>query len=247
MKLQDVPRKAIDKSRRVGARWFGRDDVSWERVAKRSDLARLGTAYGGWVVPLDSLSSVSVCYCVGCGEDISFDLGLIERLGCDVFAFDPTPEAVAYVSRVASGNDHYRFSALGLWDKDEVLRFYVPSNPDHVSHSLLNLQKTEAFIEVPVDRLSHIMQRNGHPRIDLLKLDVEGAEYKVIDSLVEDRLDIGVICVEYDELHHALDGAYRARVAASIRKLLAFGYALVSVDGKANYTFIKVGNPSSLH
>lgn len=40
---------------------------------------RLGSKYGGWIVPATLVRPDSVCYCVGVGEDISFDLALIER------------------------------------------------------------------------------------------------------------------------------------------------------------------------
>ena len=40
-----------------------------------TELERLGTDYGGWIVPQNMhLSSDSVMYSAGVGEDISFDL-----------------------------------------------------------------------------------------------------------------------------------------------------------------------------
>ena len=38
----------------------------------------------------------------GVGEDASFDLGIIERFGCSVFAFDPTPRAIAFAEPIAA-------------------------------------------------------------------------------------------------------------------------------------------------
>jgi hypothetical protein len=36
-------------------------------------LLRLGTTYGGWIIPVDAgLTADSICYCAGAGEDISF-------------------------------------------------------------------------------------------------------------------------------------------------------------------------------
>jgi hypothetical protein len=50
-----------------------------QRIRSRDDLVRLGSKYGGWIVPATLVRPDSVCYCVGVGEDISFDLALIER------------------------------------------------------------------------------------------------------------------------------------------------------------------------
>ena len=37
---------------------------------RRDDLRRLGTVYGGYYVPMALLSSSSVCYSAGVGEDV---------------------------------------------------------------------------------------------------------------------------------------------------------------------------------
>jgi len=221
---------------------LGRDRTTRVRIRQRDDLVEVGSEYGGWVIPESLFDKDSVCYCVGCGEDITFDMGIIERFGCDVFAYDPTPRAVAHVQKTAGDNPKYHFSELGLWDKKETLKFYVPQNPGHVSHSLLNLQQTADYISVPVDRLSAVMQANGHDRIDLLKIDIEGAEYKVLESVVEDNLNIGVICVEYDECYHQLDQDYKSRIRNSVNRLIAAGYSLVCAQGNGNYTLVK--NPT---
>src|SRR5579863_1766311 len=113
----------------------GRDPITHQALTRRADMRTIGTRYGGWSIPANLLNAGSICYCVGCGEDISFDLGLIDRFRCDVYAFDPTPRAIEHVRRHAADNPRYRFSALGLWDKQERLKFYAPSNPNDVSHS----------------------------------------------------------------------------------------------------------------
>ncbi|AOX03493.1 hypothetical protein BJP34_32315 [Moorena producens PAL-8-15-08-1] len=175
MKLQQIPRKVVDKLYNNAYRLFGWDKISLTKINNRNDLKEIGTKYGGWVVPASLLDASSICYCVGCGEDISFDIGLINQFGCDVFAFDPTPRAIKYVQKVAGNNSKYHFFEIGLWNKEDTLKFYVPQNPDHVSHSLINLQKTSDYIEVKVKRLRQIMEDIGHKKIDLIKIDIEGA------------------------------------------------------------------------
>lgn len=219
--------------------FFGRDRLTLAKVKKRRDLVTIGTKYGGWVIPETLFDSSSICYCVGCGEDISFDIGLVDKFECDVFAFDPTPRAVEYVGKVAGHNPRYHFFDLGLWDKEDNLRFYVPKNQNHVSHSLLNLQKTKNYIYVNVKRLKSIIENIGHNKIDLIKLDIEGAEYRVIDSIIEDNIDVKVICVEYDECSNPLDDKYKQRIRESVNRLLAIGYEMVCAQGGGNYTFVK--------
>src|SRR3546814_4844547 len=61
-------------------------------------LDKVGSDYGGWFLPLDLIRADWVCYAGGVGEDVTFALGIIDRFGCQVFAFDPHPRAIAYVA-----------------------------------------------------------------------------------------------------------------------------------------------------
>jgi FkbM family methyltransferase len=239
MSIMNIAKRLSKRLNTLVHHLAGRDPVTREQLSGLAHLQRIGTRYGGWTIPANLIGSNSVCYCVGCGEDISFDLGLIEQFHCNVFAFDPTPRAIEYVKAHAAGNPQYHFTALGLWDKADRLKFFVPSNPNHVSHSLLNLQKTKEFIEVPVERLSSIMEKNRHTRLDLLKLDIEGAEYKVLDSIIADKIGIGVLCVEFDEYWNPLDSNYLRRIRGYVRQILALGFMMVDAPGNGNYTFVK--------
>lgn len=239
MAARNLAERVSQYIRRRAYSWVGRDPVTRMPVAQRADLRTIGSRYGGWTVPTQLLGPRSVCYCVGCGEDITFDLGLIAQFGCDVHAFDPTPRSIEHVRKNAAGDPRYHFTPVGLWDKAERLRFYVPSNPAHVSHSLVNLQKTTDYIEVPVERLSALMARNGHERLDLLKLDIEGAEYKVLDSIFEDGVEIRILCIEFDEYWNPLDGGFLDRIRSYVERLLAAGYDMIDAPGNGNYTFLK--------
>jgi FkbM family methyltransferase len=239
MNLKQLPHKIINTLLNHTFTILGRDRISGIKIDSRNDLKEIGAEHGAWVVPTDLLNATSTCYCIGCGEDISFDIGLIEQFCCDVFAFDPTPRAVRHVERVAAQNTQYHFFEIGLWDKEDNLKFYVPKHPEHVSHSLLNLQNTDDYIVVRVKRLKCIMKEIGHNKIDLLKIDIEGAEYRVIESIIEDNIHVKVICVEYDECFNPLDGNYKLRIRASVNGLVAMGYALVAAQGNGNYTFVR--------
>ena len=216
---------------------FGIDSLTGQHIHPREDLVRLGSDYGGWIVPHTLLDRNSVCYCAGAGEDITFDLALAERFGCEIHVFDPTPRAVAHVERVAAGNPLIHFHPVGLWDCEATLKFYAPANPAHVSHSVLNLQHTDTYFEARCRSLADLMQRNGHDCLDLLKIDIEGAEYRVLQSMLEKRIRPRILCVEFDEAVQRVTRAIRARVKRSVGSLLDSGYTLVAQEGRANYMF----------
>ncbi len=207
----------------------------WLRPKGHGDLARLGSQYGGWVVPTSLFSSSSVCYCVGVGEDITFDLALIQQFGCQVFAFDPTPRAIEHVNKNAYDNPAFHFQPVGIWSRDELCKFYAPENPQHVSHSVVNLQSTAEYFEAECKRLSTIMRELGHDRIDLLKLDIEGAEHEVIENLLAEDLRVNVLCAEFDQ------PSPLSTTIATVRKLQRAGYQVVSIEGW-NFTFVSGRN-----
>ena len=234
-----APKTIAKRLLRIGYRAFAIDPISHTKIVSRNDLRAIGTQYGGWVIPFALLHKRSICYCVGCGEDISFDVGLIDNFECDVYGFDPTPRAIEHVKRVAGDNPKYHFYEFGIWDCEDTLKFFAPRDPTHVSHSLLNLQKTDDYIFIKVKRLSEVMREMGHNRIDILKLDIEGSEYKVIQSIIDDNIEVKILCVEFDECYNPLDRNYKKRVRESIKKLIRKGYLLVYAQGDGNYTFVK--------
>lgn len=217
--------------------FIGLDYISGLKIDKISKI-RLGSKDGRWVIPKNYLNNKSVCYLFGCGENISFDIALINKYQCNVYAFDPTPRAINYVKGKAKGMPNYHFSEIGLWDKKKVIKFFKPKNTKHVSHSILNLQKTSEYLYIHVDTLKNIMRQNGHKSIDLLKLDIEGAEYKVIDHIIKNNIKIKILCIEFDEFFNPLDYRYENRIKKYLEKITQFGFVLINSDGNGNYTLI---------
>ncbi|HWK49396.1 MAG TPA: FkbM family methyltransferase, partial [Steroidobacter sp.] len=232
-------KRALERIHRDASRALGVDALTGQRIHLRNDLVRLGSKYGGWIVPAAAVREDSVCYCVGVGEDISFDLALMEHFGCEVHAFDPTPRAIEFVRKNAAELRRFHFHPLGVWDRDELLRFYAPSNPAHVSHSVMNLQQTDSYFEAPCRSLTSLMEELGHARIDLLKLDVEGAEHRVIAAMLEHAVTAKVLCVEFDEATMELTPESRQRIVTTAAALASHGYLLVAQEGRSNYTFMR--------
>jgi FkbM family methyltransferase len=172
------------------------------------------------------------CYDGGVGEDVSFDLGIIDRFGCEVFAFDPTPRAIAFAEPIAQDQPRFHFMPVGLWSRDAVLRFFAPRNPDHVSHSVVNLQGTSDWFEAQCRTIPSLMAELGHASIDLLKLDIEGAEHAVLASVMDAGVRPPVVCFEVDQPVGPI------RFWRTIRRVLGHGYDLVAAHGW-NFTFVR--------
>lgn len=191
---------------------------------------KFGSDYGGWDVAGELIGHHSVVYSFGVGEDASFDTALINRYGLTVHAFDPTPRSIEWVKRQGF-SDRFIMHEYGLADFDGDVSFNPPENPDHISHTLLERQATHGrSITVPVRRLRTIMKELGHSQIDILKMDIEGAEYDVIDDLAKSNVRPRQILVEF---HHRFPSVGVKRTQDAVEKLRSIGYQLFSVSDSA--------------
>jgi FkbM family methyltransferase len=166
-------------------------------VRPRPDLLSLGSHYGHWIVPSELLGPDSVCYLVGIGTDISFDLALIERFGCTVHAFDPVPESQSFAAEAASHEPRFVLHPFGLWSSDTTIAFHQPVSEGFVSHSATDMHDTDVAFRADVRSPASVMRELGHEKVDLLKVSAEGSEYTILRSLAEQDIDATTVAVEF--------------------------------------------------
>ena len=193
---------------------------------------------GFYIVP-ELLHDKSVVYSFGVGEDISFDEDLIENFHCEVFAYDPTPRSKEFIQKKSLSSFH--FSDVGISDFDGTMEFYFPENDEYVSCSTYNRwgygEQKRRPIQVPVNKLSSLMAKNHHKQIDLLKMDIEGSEYAVIDDLLKESVPVTQICVEF---HHRFKGIGIQKTKVAVENLNKNGFDIVAIsDSKEEYTFVR--------
>lgn len=254
-----LPAIAKTVARKFESRWAR---LKLLRYVEMSGLVhqRYGTLYGGWFIPGGVLTETSLCYCVGAGEDISFELELINHFGCEVYTFDPTPRARQHVAKLfentaiglptrINGNGvlsyevdrgglaHLHFLPYGVWGENKTMRFYSPVDPAHVSHSLVNLQRTDRYFEAECHTVRTIMESLKHNHLTLLKLDIEGAEHEVIRSLLEEGVRPTILCVEFDEGAMSLEKGYLHPILDTVNRLKHCGYLMTKLESW-NATFV---------
>ncbi len=213
---------------------LGKDHLIFANCTLRYDY--LGSEYGGWPVIDHIFNSGSIIYSFGIGNDISWDLAVIKRYRANVFAFDPTPVCEEWIKKQQLPN-LFLYHKVGLSDHNGTEELSVPENDLHVSYSKVltdSSAKTEIF---SVNTLGQLMQINGHKSIDVLKMDIEGGEYNVIDDIINKSIFPTIILVEF---HHRFDGVGIEKTRNSIDILKSAGYCIfyVSINGE-EFGFIK--------
>jgi len=198
-------------------------------------LVTLGTGPGSWTVWPDDLGASSVLYSFGVGRDISFERSIIDRYGLTVHAFDPTPLAVQW-AKSQELPVRFHLHELGLAAYDGTARFQPPTKAKFESFSMVRTSKEGSAIEAPVRRLDSILEMLGHVKIDVLKMDVEGAEYEILTDILGTRCEIGQILVEF---HHRWKEVGAGKTRDAIVALDSAGYAVASVSSAGTeYTFV---------
>lgn len=197
---------------------------------------KYGNEYGGFVLCPALLHSQSIVYSIGIGEDVSFDKAVMDDFGCVVYAYDPTPRVKAWVE-AQNLSSNFVFSPVGLSEQDGELRFYTPLNPHHISHSALRLSEHQKEIVVPCSKLSTLMSYNKHSHIDLLKMDIEGFEYAVLKNILQEKISITQIVVEF---HHYFKGIGNGATENAVHALLGAGYLLFSISERyQEFSFVR--------
>jgi len=209
----------------------------WVRPTIRSNRMRLGAKDGEWCICPDGLHRGSIVYSFGVGKDISFDRALIDRFGVEIHAFDLTPISAKWIRRQPA-ESRFHFHPYGIAAYDGVAEFGLPLSHG-VSFTLLPDVPSKRTASGEVYRLATILQKLGHNRIDLLKLDIEGAEYEVIPQVIAAADRIEQLLIEF---HHRLipggEGLQRTRVALGL--LAENGFALFNVSPRGlEYSFLR--------
>jgi FkbM family methyltransferase len=200
------------------------------------DTVTLGDAGGRWAVALEGLGPGSVVYALGVGTDISFERALIARRGVVVHAFDPTPIALDWAATQVLP-DGFTLHPYGVADFDGTARFTAPRKRKFPSFSLVRSDGAGPAVEAPVHRLATLASMLRLPPPDLIKMDIEGAEYTVLDDMLASGIRPRQILVEF---HHRWRevGARRTREALAL--LGRHGYRIVEVAPSGlEYTLLR--------
>jgi len=137
-----------------------------------------------------------------------------------VVAIEPAPENLECLRRnfkaeIESGR--VLVYAKGVWDREDVLPLSVQVG-NSASDSLMVKHTGETrVVQVPLTTIDHLVEDLSLPRVDFIKMDIEGAELKALEgaqrTLARWRPRLSLAA------YHAPD--HPARIPALVRKALA--------------------------
>ena len=158
-------RELITKALRGRKVLIGRDFYQFRQV-KRNRVT-FGNRFADWTFCPDNIDEHSVIYSFGVGEDVSFDLKLMEHYKLEVHGFDPSPRSIDWVGKQKLP-EQFHFYPYGLAAKDGNITFSEPAEANIHSLKITQEGGDEGLIthHLPVHRLSTVVEMLGHERIE---------------------------------------------------------------------------------
>jgi FkbM family methyltransferase len=192
------------------------------------DKETLGKA-DSWTIRTHDLRPGAIVYSGGVGEDISFELELVRRFGVQVVMFDPSEVGRKTVASLLSRAelDGIQYQPLGLAGKSGGHECAAAGAEDGFGI------RAGVGLAVECTTIAAEMRARGHDLIDLLKLDIEGFEYEVLEDCLRRRIPIRQLCVEF---HHFFPDIPHSRTRQCISALRAAGLRVIH-KSQCNYTF----------
>lgn len=204
--------------------------MAYGLLVKKIKTKRIGGA-AAWNLDLRGITESSFVISAGAGHDISFELDLVDRTGCQLILLDPSPTGCNTVANIELPKK-IAFEPVALSDQTGYMKLAKPLNMQEGSWRVDFDGEGE---KMPCTSISEIMERYEQKKLDLLKIDIEGFEYQVLKDIIRRKIPIRQICVE---IHQGPEfGKTRWDRWIIIYGLYKLGYRLIYHKGW-DHTFI---------
>ena len=208
----------------------------------RPELREPVRCSAGWLLCHERIRRGALVFGLGVGRNIEFELGLIRDHGATVETFDPTPSSAAWLrtQQLPQGFRHHSWAVVAA---DGAIRLEQRKATRAGGAPMLSVvssgRSNAETITVEGYRLSSVVARLQCGVPDLLRMDIEGAEYAVLDDMLETGILPRQLLVEF---HHRFPQVGLEATRRAIARLRAAGYRIAAVsDTGREVTFLRDG------
>ena len=166
-------------------------------VDQQCRYASYGVRSGVWSIVPEVLTAGSVVYSAGVGNNIAWDLAMIQHHGVELHAFDPTPRSIRWVHEQTLP-PQFHFHPVGLGAIDGSQAFLEPERERKFNYTGADFAEPGGSeVCCDVKKLATLQHDLGHQKIDILKMDIEGAEMLVLPDMLASGILPGQLLVEF--------------------------------------------------
>jgi FkbM family methyltransferase len=188
----------------------------------------------------------SIIYSFGLATNIKFEEKLASYFDVNVYCFDPTPVAVNYMKHVK--NLKLIYEPYGIWVEDKKVKFYYldSEHPESFSGSITNYSgNANNSVNLQCYKLKSLMSMNNHNKIDVLKMDIEGAAIEVLNNILNDNIFPKQIAVEFEvgeseDISEEAFQKFSVNIIKIFNKLKLLGYKLYHMPRFSNLPYSSI-------
>lgn len=127
------------------------------------------------------LNEKSVVFDVG-GYKGEFATDIFCKYNATIYVFEPIQSFFQIIQNKFINNQKVKIYNFGLAGKEEQLQISMSDNSSSV------FLKTEDSETIQLKAIVNFIQENNIPSVDLIKINIEGGEYELLESLIENNL-----------------------------------------------------------
>jgi FkbM family methyltransferase len=231
IKIIQVSYRGIKELFRIDP-WFPLD-----RLQPKRNVTLIGNQYGSWYVDLKDIPKINpVIVSIGIGTDCQFEKYFYEKYKVDIYTFDPTQ--ISEITLNKAGLSIKKHVANAVSDFTGTA-YFIPVFLRGKPTSCFRLDSTSTNSEHQVEVISiQSIAIKINKKIDLIKIDAEGEEYKIIHAMVKNNILPSQILVEF---HHRFSQYSIQNTIETIGLLRECGYFYIfKSDLGPEYTFIRL-------
>lgn len=127
--------------------------------------------------------------------DIGANIGVISYIlsqkypSAMVYSFEPEKENFEILKMNTEGLSNVKIFNFGLSDKTTTVKLHKPTeNLNYGSYSMFTKGISEEHQEIEIKSITEFMTENNINKIDVVKIDCEGAEYDILTSIKLDDI-----------------------------------------------------------
>lgn len=168
-----------------------------------------------------------------------YTLGAAKRISPQgrVVAFEPDVRSMSLLKENARLNNYEELVTcldVCIGDYDGEVNFYATIDPSFSGIHDTKRSETANSLTLPIRRLDSVLQEKGVNQVNLIKIDVEGAEYEVLEGAMGTlAASDAIIMMEISSKN--LDMDRREKLSATLGRLEAQGYISYRIDCEGTY------------
>jgi len=209
-------------------------------------LVRIGPKFdGGYVIDKKSIVNTDIIITCGLNDDWQFEKSFLKiNTKCIVEAYDHTIDKKFWIERFKKDIKHFFLlkkirlrKIIDIFKYLDYLRFFK----NHNKHHILKIGTENIYNkEITIDRIL-----KNHQNV-ILKVDIEGDEYKILNQILDNSKKIKTLIIEFHDIHQNMDKIKDFIIISKELKLIHIhsnNYAGSNKDGDPNVvelTFINI-------